>query len=229
MKILAVDCSTSLGSATLFLNSDKIYHRTWDKKNSHASLITIEIEKLFMDANCSLANIDKFALNIGPGSFTGIRVGLNTIKSFSYSTNKPIYCCNSIDLLSVVTKVSCERTPLICAINAQRGDVFYKIYKYTEEAWFSESASVLTAKPRQLEQMLPDKFYFAGNCLNLFATNSFKNRIINLDTYISYPCSKELAILCSKNHPLGQTMDWKSTTPLYIRPSAAEENLKNSI
>ncbi len=96
MNWLALD--TALGVKIILSVNGKIYKFTDDEYKMASSVLLPKIDEILASANVTLSDIDVFATTIGPGSFTGIRIAVNTARAFAYALNKPIL---GIDCLTV--------------------------------------------------------------------------------------------------------------------------------
>ena len=122
MRILAIS-TTNINSYVALKNNDLIDIKNVVDKQSEKLLSTID--EVLTENNISLKDIDCFAVNVGPGSFTGIRIGLATIKAFLFSQNKPCVVLNSFDLVSynILDK------DFIVIVDSGNKDFYYAIYK----------------------------------------------------------------------------------------------------
>ncbi len=100
MKWLAID--TSGKHLTVILNNGLYIKTSYikDTKLQHSTTLLVEIEKILDISNVSLSEIDVFASVVGPGSFTGIRIGISTCKAFSYALNKKVLPITSFETLA---------------------------------------------------------------------------------------------------------------------------------
>ena len=90
MKILAIDTSTPSGSIALLEDDQLIAESTTCIQKTHAERLLPSIKTLLDNIGTKLEDIDGFALAIGPGSFTGLRIGLSTIKGLAWSLKKKV-------------------------------------------------------------------------------------------------------------------------------------------
>src|ERR1035437_8509156 len=104
MTLLAVETTSAMGSLCLAdiqkNNFEILSTRSWQKKSSHSEIITLELEAGLKEADLKLAVLTHLAIDNGPGSFTGIRVGLNLIRSLSYALNLPVRNFCSLEVLA---------------------------------------------------------------------------------------------------------------------------------
>jgi len=117
MILLALESSHSEGSLCLQRDSEILEFYTWKQEKSHAELIATFLDKALKSQNLKLSYIYAYAVNVGPGSFTGIRIAINTIKTLGFVTHKSIYTFNTLETIAKGCSVDSEN--LIFPINAQ--------------------------------------------------------------------------------------------------------------
>jgi tRNA threonylcarbamoyladenosine biosynthesis protein TsaB len=125
MKILAVETSGKTFSIALNEDGKTIAYFYYDCGRIHSETIIPAIEKLIKDTKNTLDAIDKFAISTGPGSFTGIRIGMTVVKTFAQALNKPIAGVDTLAILesSFVWRKGIKIVP---AIDALRNEVYVK-------------------------------------------------------------------------------------------------------
>jgi tRNA threonylcarbamoyladenosine biosynthesis protein TsaB len=131
MKILALETSGTYFSVALLENNVNIasycqYGYNQDKRHIVSDLIITLIKKLLCYTDNKLNEIDKFAISIGPGSFTGLRVGMSIIKTFAQIFNKPIVGVDTLSILESHMPVSLGNIKIIAALDALRQEVYIK-------------------------------------------------------------------------------------------------------
>ncbi|MDU1910815.1 tRNA (adenosine(37)-N6)-threonylcarbamoyltransferase complex dimerization subunit type 1 TsaB [Fusobacterium sp.] len=129
MLVLAIDTATKIGSVALY--DDKIGiigELNLYVKVNHSNVIMKAIDSLFELSGYKIKDVDKIVVTIGPGSFTGIRIGVAIAKGLAYSLKKPIIGINELDVLAELGE---EREELIVPlIDARKERVYYSQYKY---------------------------------------------------------------------------------------------------
>ncbi len=119
--ILAVDTSHSRASFAISRGATIIASHQSDASTPHSKAFFNLLSLLLLDAGLLLAEIDVFAAAVGPGSFTGLRVGLSAIKGLSHSLGKPVVGVSSIDALALTSKVAGK---VLALIDAGREEVY---------------------------------------------------------------------------------------------------------
>jgi len=127
MKILAIDTTTKMLCLGLYVDG-KLYEYNLEVGRSLSELLVPTIERVAAAAGLKIADIDYFACGLGPGSFTGVRIGVATIKGLSIVRNKPVIGISSLDILA--KNVEPTQRPIVTALDARRGLVYCSSYKY---------------------------------------------------------------------------------------------------
>ena len=122
--ILSIETSTDICSVSLFKNT-KLLSLKEDSNREHSSLLALFVEQIFNEVNYKINEIDAIALSIGPGSYTGLRIGLSFTKGLAFSISKPIIPVDTIESLSNEINDS----NYIIAIHAYSDYYFIQEYK----------------------------------------------------------------------------------------------------
>ncbi|RME16294.1 MAG: tRNA (adenosine(37)-N6)-threonylcarbamoyltransferase complex dimerization subunit type 1 TsaB [Bdellovibrio sp.] len=226
MIVLSVETSTPLGSLAIGQvnkNSCQVMASLqWEKKSSHSELITLYLQKALSQAHLSLHQIEALSLGNGPGSFTGLRVAVNFIRSLSYALNKPIYPFSSLELLH--SPLSSTNYTL-CTLKAFRNLIYFSLYP-----------------PQDTKPLLPPQAQTFEDFFKLLATYQSQNLtcVGNLNgliksqlpyqtnwTFIDRTPMAEHALERLSKPPCPPPLKWNELKPLYIRASEAEEKAKS--
>jgi len=219
MLVLAVDSSTRVASVALAKDSMILGEITSDNPKSHSEFVHPAIVELLKKNSATIDEIDLFAVDIGPGSFTGIRVAVNIIRTFAYLQSKMVFTRKSLELLLDQTQEDS-----LAAINAYKNMLFVALKKsgslLVHEAVIPAEGLEVFLNNHQVTKpliTLGDGFDFYQS---LWSPN-LKKTLQRDSRFSDHPSASILAL---QAHP---TNDWKSIIPLYLRASAAEENLKS--
>ena len=132
MQILSLDTTTPAGSAALVIDGRVIDERCSDKTRSPAERLPRELIELAGAHGTSLAAIDLFAVASGPGSFTGLRVGIATIQGAARVHDRKVVAVSALDALAHAAAVEAGPSATVGAwMNAHRGEVFTALYEVT--------------------------------------------------------------------------------------------------
>ena len=199
-KILAVDTSTASGSLAVGDSGKVLATVQWTGKSMHSELATREVTRVLEKAGFTLDQISHFTVNIGPGSFTGLRVGINLVRTLAYSLDKPVAAFSSLEVLASPY----NGQKVLVAIKALRD--FYYVAAYQDGQTLVEPCSMDINQIRALGPF--DQTLIEGQAGFTPQTNA--GQLVQLARDASF-------------------FSWNSVKPLYVRGSEAEEKLKLGI
>lgn len=128
MKVLGIDTSSLAASVAVIEDNKLICEYTVNTKKTHSQKLMLMIENMFKVSDLDINEMDMIAVCEGPGSFTGLRIGMSTAKAISHVNNLPIVGVNSLELLAGNMNLSEKK---ICSIlDAQKTQVYMGQYKY---------------------------------------------------------------------------------------------------
>ncbi len=128
--------NTAFETASVFFSKDENIVSCFENNSpkNHASFLEPAIKKICAETNLSLKQIDAIAVINGPGSYTGLRVGLSSAKAICYSLGKPLILLNTLDVMALALKMQYggkDEEVLFCpAIDARRMEVFTALYDF---------------------------------------------------------------------------------------------------
>lgn len=213
MLILGIDTSTKICTCSIFDSENGIIAETsLSVKKNHSNIVMPIIDNLFKISDLTINDIDKIAVAIGPGSFTGVRIALGIAKGLAMALNKPLIAVNELDILEAIA--SGNENEIIPLIGARKERVYYKYQnKYVDDYLINLISNFDKNK----------KYIFVGdgaiNYKNILKDNLGDNAII-LPIYNSFPRASilcELAI--NKEEANIYTLE-----PEYISKSRAEKH-----
>jgi tRNA threonylcarbamoyl adenosine modification protein YeaZ len=139
MRVLAIDTATLTGSIAL-VEHDGIVRAESGLyiQGAHSAVIVESVRALLAQSKCELGSIDAFAAGLGPGSFTGIRIGVAIAKGFGLATNKPVFGVGSLELLAASALGAIG--PVVSAIDARRNEVFFAVFSRGDDGALSAIA-----------------------------------------------------------------------------------------
>ena len=174
MTILAIDTSTDYLSLAVMRNGKiiKRFHRKSHMR--HSSLLVPMIDKLLKKAKMKLRSIDCFAISIGPGSFTGLRIGVATIKGFAYTLGKPVIAVPTLDAIARNVK---NFEGVICPVlDARKNKVYAALYRSDGKNLKLISKYLLLSVNELMEKTARyDKIIFLGDALHLIGKPELKS------------------------------------------------------
>lgn len=221
VNLLAIDTSTDRAALAVATASGDIHVATPDPALRHGRSLVPTLATLLRDAGLALADLDGLVVGLGPGSYTGLRIGLTAAKTLAYASGKPLV---GLDSLEVVAQNAPPDALLISVIaDAQRGDVYSADFARAEP-----SAPLLRTSPTRIEprtewaSRLPEGTLVLGPALDR-NTPPLPDSPRTLDPALNRPEPRQLALLALATWETGRRDDPFFLEPLYLRRSAAEE------
>lgn len=228
---LAVNTSQSRAEIVLYQEPVNFIKKDWSREKAHSEVITQEYLELLKQANLQQNQIKKIYCVVGPGSFTGLRVGVSFCKTLAYSLSVPLVAINSLDLLSL----SCPFYPkrrIVSVIDAQKNSLFLSVYEDSKKIR-KTLVPHLVVPIEKLNQYFTEPTHVCGDALDRydpFIDPTLKSKMIRdpncnisqLDNWFlknffyDAPCGDH-----------DKELKWDQLQPLYIKASAPEEKLKS--
>ena len=213
MLILGIDTSTKICTCSIFDSENGVIAETsLSVKKNHSNIVMLIIDNLFKISDLTINDIDKIAVAIGPGSFTGVRIALGIAKGLAMALNKPLIAVNELDILEAIA--SGNENEIIPLIDARKERVYYKYQNTYIDDYLINLISNFDKNK---------KYVFVGdgatNYENILKDNLGDNAII-LPMYNAFPRASILCELAlNKEEANIYTLE-----PEYISKSRAEKN-----
>lgn len=132
MKILSIDTSSKICSVSILEDNNVIVEKNIDDSLTHSQKLMPMVDDILKEQNMKLADFGLFACSVGPGSFTGVRIGVSTVKAFCDVTNVPVTAVSSLEGLAYNTlnsKLSNTEDIVCSLIDAKNDNVYCGIFK----------------------------------------------------------------------------------------------------
>jgi tRNA threonylcarbamoyladenosine biosynthesis protein TsaB len=159
MKILGIETATALCAAAIVADGNVLSEHNADSPQIHSEKLLSIIKDCFQSAKCELSLLDGIAVSIGPGSFTGLRIGLSVAKGLSYTSGKPLAAIPTLKGLAkrALSLKYEERVDFILPLlDARRDEVYMALY-CRDGNLLREIIPSSTLSVEQVYNSLPDK------------------------------------------------------------------------
>ncbi len=129
MNILGIETATSVCGVAI-MNADRVLSdRQIDTPNMHSDRLVPMIGEALSESGMEIAAIDAIAVSIGPGSFTGLRIGLSAAKGIAYAARKPLVAVPTLQALADRVTEAEDSTVLVAMLPSRRGEVYWAVYE----------------------------------------------------------------------------------------------------
>ncbi|MFZ5800615.1 MAG: tRNA (adenosine(37)-N6)-threonylcarbamoyltransferase complex dimerization subunit type 1 TsaB [Candidatus Omnitrophota bacterium] len=206
MRLLAFDTSTSNFSLALFSDGE-IAEESTLLGNLLSERIIPSIESFFKEQQTALQQLDGLAIGLGPGSFTGLRIGLATAKGLAMALNKPLVGISSLDVLAMAAQGAANK--ICCMMDAKRDNVYAATYSFSGGKLRRTSPYLLTELDSLLKTLSGD-YTFIGD----------KRGIRD------FPRAGNLARLAQLRFACGKFNDVSKLVPIYLYPKECQIRLR---
>ncbi|MBI5749420.1 MAG: tRNA (adenosine(37)-N6)-threonylcarbamoyltransferase complex dimerization subunit type 1 TsaB [Nitrospinae bacterium] len=240
MIILGIDTSTNQGSVAIAEGGSLLSESFLPLNSSYSKTLINSLDDLLKKCKIGINDIDGFAVSIGPGSFTGLRIGLSTCKGFNLATGKPIVPVGTLDAIVesyfsdsgfFQSSIFNLQSPilLLCPIlDAKKGEVYASLYKY-EKGVIKKVEDDMAISPERLCEKINEPVIFFGDGIKSYG--DFIRDKLNGLAYFYGDAQKNsvaasIALLGGKKIERGDIEDSTALKPKYIRRSEAEIKLE---
>ncbi len=225
MKVLGIETSGFVGNLAVCDGNKVVARKSYGKNFSHGKEIISSLESLFNEIKWEASDVDLIAVSTGPGSYTGLRVGVTCAKTLAYGLGKPVIDVPTLDVL--VENVKGRNAKTICPVlDAKRKSVYACVYERSSNE-NRKTTDFLIISPNCLIDILPESTLIFGDGIapyrEIFRQ---KNLTIVEDDKLSIADAADIARLGMKRYEEGIRCEINALAPLYLRKSEAEERLK---
>ncbi|MBU1088182.1 MAG: tRNA (adenosine(37)-N6)-threonylcarbamoyltransferase complex dimerization subunit type 1 TsaB [Candidatus Omnitrophica bacterium] len=219
MICLAVDTSSKFLCIVLMENERILRKFNQDKARAHGQLLIPEIQKILKTQKIRLQDLDCLAVNIGPGSFTGLRIGIAAVKGLSLALKIPIISLSSLDLIAY-NCLKLEKT--ICSIiDAKRKQVYAAIFKNSGTS-LKKQKKYFLGPIDDLLVNLKAAIVFSGDGVGLYKEQIMAHKNINpvfAQEKSWYTDPAVFAKLCYREYQNKKFKQAKDIVPMYLYPN----------
>lgn len=227
MKILGIDTTSkflSLGAS----DGINIYEHNLELGVKQSALLVPIIKRVLEALQWRIGEIDYFACGLGPGSFTGMRVGIATIKGFGWSLKKPIVGISSLDILAM-NAISLVAPMVAPILDAKRGLVYCSIYQKKDNALKRISPYMLLTidefiKKFENSRLNQKHMEILGDAVALYRERIIKKlktvKILDRDYW--YPCARNIIQLALENIRQKRISNASDIEPIYLYPKECQ-------
>ena len=226
MRVLAIDTSTTMAGIAVVNEQGLLAEYMINDKKTHSQKLAPMLRELLDSLNMTLADMDVFAAVTGPGSFTGLRIGVTTIKSLAYAAHKPVVGIPSLDALA--SAVTVFEDTLVCPMmDARNNQVYTALYKYHNGLMINTSG-YMGVHVSELIRQIGEKdlnVIFTGDGVTLhkdFLKIELNHHCIFMPDFALQQMAAPAARMALMLALRGETISCFDLTPFYLRPSQAE-------
>lgn len=222
MLILAIDTSSNAASAALFKDNRLLGEFVVNTAQTHSQKLLPIVDSLLTQTNTPIADIDAYYVCEGPGSFTGVRIGIANVKGFAQPRDKKVYGYSSMFLIACNFRYF--EGYILSVIDAKRGDVYYGVYAWANDqlVMHEEGIEALETLLSQIEQKYVDKpIILVGDAIKSYpeSLNTWNGKLCKDEDAIQRVGNLHISSIVTNGD--GSVFDIKAN---YMRKSQAERD-----
>ncbi len=225
MRILAFDTATKSCSVAVVDTHHLMAEVTLVRTETHSVHLMEMIDRVLKMADISLDTLDGFAVTRGPGSFTGLRIGISTLKGMVEATGKPM---KGISTLRALAAQAADGSHLICPIlDARKSEVYFSHYRYKGKG-LRQMIDMQAAPVEKALEGIHEPCLFIGDGAELHKdviVDAMGSKALFAPTFQRVLRASTVAFMSMEYFKRRETDDIKTFAPLFIRRSDAELNL----
>ena len=210
--ILNIETATKNCSVSLALNGRTIALREIAEQGySHAEKLHVFIEELLLELQLNYKDLNAVAVSQGPGSYTGLRIGISAAKGLCYALNIPMIAVDTMEILA--RQLSISEGFIIPMIDARRMEVYSAIFDAQHQKVRATEAEIITEDSFAARE---GTVYFIGDSSEKCRTILTQSNFIFKDNVV-YPSANEMSRLSYEKYKISDTVDVAYFEPYYLK------------
>lgn len=223
--LLALETTGMCGSVALVADGHCVGEFTLQSNVTHSRRLLGSIDRLFAQAGCDWDRVGGIAVSLGPGSFTGIRIGLSTANGLAMATGLPLVGVSTLD--GVAGQFAYLEKPLCIVLDARKKEVYAAFYQCLGDGSIKRSSDYLVMPPEQLAARISEPTVMAGDGAVLYRdlfVNVLGDKALLVDGATCFPRAASVGKMAWSAWHRNEFLEPSLLSPLYVRASDAELN-----
>ncbi len=225
MITLATDTSARTTSVALLEDDNVLAELFMGTGRNHAETLLPSIEKLFVSVGIKAEQIDLFAFTVGPGSFTGLRVGASTVKGLAFILQKPVVGVCTLDALVLnVPDLPLKEIAICPVMDAGRGEAYTALYVHSEKGTYEKTLRECVVRPDEFLGLMDGEVIFLGDGSEKYRhiiEDLLPGRSFFVPPHLNHVKARAVGLAGRKKFHAGDISDIMTLTPDYLRASYA--------
>jgi tRNA threonylcarbamoyladenosine biosynthesis protein TsaB len=223
MTILALDTCTEMCSVAV-LTDETLFEQAQLTQRGHSDLVLGMLDQILVEADCKLADVDYLAFGRGPGSFTGVRVGVGVAQGIAFAQLLPVI---PVSTLAAVAQRAIDEhgaKQVAVALDARMGEVYAAHFR-EEEGLAVLCDQEQVCAPELFKPLNESTWFAAGTGWREHQTvleSNFAGQLSDVDTDL-LPTAAAMAKLAKKEQELGHSISAEQAVPVYLRDNVAKK------
>lgn len=226
MKLICLDtCTRALSVAAM--QDGALVSAMWHRAQvNHSVLLMPMLSQMLETLGWDAKDVDFWAAVSGPGSFTGVRIGVSSVRALAHGWKKPVVSVNTLEALAMSFPM--ERALVVPLLDARRDQVYAAAYDMTSgfpKEVMPPCAASLDDFLKRLPEQAAIRFVGDGATAHEDTLSAIPNAVVTPE-YLQFPMASAAAPLAQKRALEGEICKYDELEPIYLRDSQAEQSLK---
>ncbi len=229
LKILAIDTSTDTSSIAITDGEDILVESILNVGRTHSEILIPSFQEMLEKVRLDIKDLDLLALTLGPGSFTGVRIGASTVKGFALALGKPVAGVSTLEALA--SNFPFSSLPIMPLFDARRGEIYSAMFKW-EGGQVKRLSEDRAAIPGDAIREIKTKTIFVGDGLAKYGQiikDTLGDNAVFAPRAVWYVRASNVAALGLKSYKEDGGLDIATFTPSYRRKSEAEIQMEKGL
>ena len=227
MRILAIDTATEACSVALWNDGTSFAHFE-ECPREHTQRILPLVKMILTEGNTSLTDLDALAYGRGPGSFTGVRIGIGIAQGLALGAELPMIGVSTLATMAQGAWRSTGATRVLAAIDARMGEVYWAEYTRDEQGvWHGEASEAVLTPEAAGERMkqLSGEWATVGTGWPAWPDMAKESGLTLVDGKVLLPAAEDMLPIACQMLEAGQTVPVEKAEPVYLRNTVAWKKL----
>lgn len=232
MNYIAIDASTEACSVALQVN-DKVYARYELCPQSHSVRLLPMIDAVLAEANVTLSALDGLIFGQGPGSFTGVRIGVGVAQGLAFAADLPVVGVSSLQAMAQQAYIEHGEKQVIAAIDARMAEVYNGYFQLDENNIMQAQQPEAVNPPAKLAELMADMMvtpsYAVGSGWDAYAEALAELKHNDGSPSILFPSAEAMLVVGANKFFLGQGVSAEYAQPVYVRDTVSWKKLPGKV
>lgn len=227
--LLAIETATMCGSVALLAGDRCLAENSVDTATTHSRRLIQQVAQVMRETGTEWEQLDGIAISLGPGSFTGLRIGLSTAKGLAMAADRPLLGVPTLDGLA--HQIIAPPGSQVCALlDARKKEIYAAFYRCNANGVPEKTSVDLVMEPDKIVALINQPTILVGDgaiVYHDFLRETLGNAAIFTPPQAFFPKASTIGLLATKMFADNNFIDPADSVPIYVRPSEAEIMLNN--
>ncbi|KJY85254.1 hypothetical protein TW81_01245 [Vibrio galatheae] len=227
VKILALDTATENCSVALLVD-DKVYVRSEVAPRDHTKKVLPMVDEVLKEAGMGLSDLDALAFGRGPGSFTGVRIGIGIAQGLAFGADLPMIGVSTLEAMAQGVYRKHAVSHVATAIDARMSEVYWgRFARQDDGTWTAADAECVMPPQLVADESVTDEqlWFMAGTGWDAYSAQLAEVKFNTQKSEVLFPDAEDIVQLAKIEFAKGNTVDAEEASPVYLRDTVAWKKL----